>query len=73
MSQHNINLEQVVWQQQEQLAVLQVIIAQVGLEGAEGTATLSQPNMQVKVARPQEFDGSSRRVAGFTTVCKLYI
>ena len=34
---------------------------------------LSQPNMQVKVARLQEFDGSSRRVAGFITVCKLYI
>ena len=44
-----------------------------GLEGAEGAVTLSQPNMQVKVARPQEFDGSSRRMAGFITVCKLYI
>ena len=25
------------------------------------------------MARPQEFDGSSGRVAGFITVCKLYI
>jgi len=32
-----------------------------------------QPNMQVKVARPQEFNGSFRKVARFITVCKLYI
>jgi len=29
--------------------------------------------MQVEVARLQEFDGSSGKVAGFITVCKLYI
>jgi len=41
MSRHNINLEQVVQQQQEQLAVLQAIITQAGLEGAEGAATFA--------------------------------
>jgi len=53
--------------------VLQAIITQAGLKGAEGTVILSQPNTQVKVARPQEFDRSSGRVAGFITACKLYI
>jgi len=63
----------VVQQQQEQLAVLQAIIAQARLGGAEGVAAFAQPNMQVEVARPQEFDGSSGKVAGFITACKLYI
>ena len=39
----------------------------------EGTATFAQPNIQVEVARLQEFDGSSEKVARFITVCKLYI
>ena len=36
-------------------------------------AAIVQPNMQVEVARLQEFDGSSRKVARFITACKLYI
>jgi len=32
-----------------------------------------RPNTQVEVARPQEFDGSSGKVARFITACKLYI
>ena len=31
------------------------------------------PNMQVKVARPQEFNRSSGKVARFITVYKLYL
>ena len=62
-----------VQQQQEQLAALQTIIAQAGLGGIEWAAAFVQPNMQIEVARPQEFNGSSRKVAGFITACKLYI
>ena len=52
---------------------MQVIIAQARLGGVEGVAAIVQPNMQVEVARPQKFDESSRKVARFITVCKLYI
>jgi len=38
MSRHDINLEQVVQQQQEQLAALQAIIAQARLGGTERVA-----------------------------------
>jgi len=51
--------------------VLQVIIAKARLGGAEGTAAFVQPNMQVEVARLQEFDRSSGKVAGLITACKL--
>ena len=73
MSRYNINLEQVVQQQQEQLAALQAIIAQTRLGGTEGAAVFVQPNTQVKVVKLQEFDGSSGKVAGFITAYKLYI
>jgi len=53
--------------------MLQAIIAQARLGETEGAAAFAQPNTQVKVARPQEFDGSSGKVAGFITACKLYI
>ena len=33
----------------------------------------ARPNTQMEVVRPQEFDGSSGKVAGFITACKLYI
>ena len=31
------------------------------------------PNTQIEVARSQEFDGSSRKVARFITAYKLYL
>ena len=53
--------------------MLQAIIAQAGLGGTEGAAAFAQPNMQIEVARLQEFNGSSGKVARFITACKLYI
>ena len=52
---------------------MQAIIAQARLGGAEGVAAFAQPNMQMEVVRPQEFNGSSGKVAGFIIICKLYI
>jgi len=36
-------------------------------------AAFARPNIQVEVARLQEFDGSFGKVAGFITAYKLYI
>ena len=53
--------------------MLQAIIVQAGLGGTEGVAAFARPNTQIEVVRPQEFNGSSRKVARFITACKLYI
>ena len=53
--------------------MLQAIIAQARLGRAEGAAALAQPNTQMEVVRPQEFNGSFGKIAGFITACKLYI
>jgi len=67
MSQHSqVKYKFLAQQQQKQLAVLQVQI-QV-LLAAQGTASRVG-----EVARLQMFDGSSEKVPGFVTACKLYI
>ena len=53
--------------------MLQAIIAQAGLGGAEGAAAFAWPNIQVEVARLQEFDGSFGKMVRFITACKLYV
>ena len=50
-----------------------MIIAKARLGEAEGAAAFVQPNMQVEVARLQEFDKSSGKVARLIIACKLYI
>jgi len=74
MSQHNLHA--IIRQQWEQLVAIQAQIqallvggagaAREGREGEVGTTN-------IKVEKPQLFDGTSSRVAGFVTGCKLYI
>jgi len=69
MSQYGqINYELLAQQQQEQLAVLQAQIQALLVVQAGGAISGVE-----KVARPQIFDGSSKKVSGFVTACKLYI
>jgi len=51
--------------QQEQIAALQVIIA----EGRGGRAA----GLNVKVAKLPVFNGEGEKVGGFITVCRLYL
>ena len=55
---------------QEHLIVLQVQIVVMGVVGAA-----PRPNIgsNIEVARPQTFNGKTRKVWGFLTACRLYI
>jgi len=70
-----INLHEIIRQQQEQLAVMQVQIQALLAERAEREAVPREVGRGGggEVAKPQIFDGMSLKVAGFITACKLYI
>jgi len=70
MSQNN--LHEIIRQQQEQLVVMQVQI-QALLAGGEGRPREVGRGGGVEVAKPQIFDGTLSKVAGFITAYKLYI
>ena len=75
MSQQ-INLHEIIRQQQEQLAAMQVQIqallaAQGGVVG--GAAMGSNMGSHMEVAKPAIFNGKAGRVGGFVSVCKIYI
>jgi len=72
-----INLHEIIRQQQEQLAAMQVqiqalLVAQGGV-GAGGAATGSNMGSHMEVAKPAIFNGEAGRVGGFITACRLYI
>jgi len=62
-----INLHEIIHQQQEQLAAIQVQIQ--ALLAAGGAAT----GPHVEVAKPAIFSGEAGKVGGFVNMCKLYI
>jgi len=70
-----VNLHKIIKQQQKQLAAMQAQI-QALLAGGAGRETAPREvgrSGGAEVAKPQIFDGMTARVAGFITVCKLYI
>jgi len=66
ISQHDLNA--IIKQQQEQLAAIQAQI-QALLVGEAVVGRVAS----TEVARPQIFDGTSSKVSGFVTACRLYI
>jgi len=72
-----LNLHEIIRQQQEQLAAMQVqiqaLLAAQGGVGAGGVATGSNMGPHMEVAKPAMFNGEAGRVGGFITACRLYI
>jgi len=74
-----INLHEIIRQQQEQLAAMQIqiqvlLVAQGEAEGgAEGE--VGGPNMEsnMEVAKPAIFNGKAGKVGGFITACRLFV
>jgi len=67
-----INLQEIIQQQQEQLAAMQVQI-QALLTGGAGEREKRREEGGIEVAKSQIFDGTSAKVRGFILACKLYI
>ena len=72
-----LNLHEIIKQQQEQLAAMQVqiqalLVAQGGA-GAGAAATGSNMGSHMEVAKPAIFNREAGRVGGFITACRLYI
>ena len=72
MSQQ-INLHEIIRQQQEQLAAMQVQIQALLAAEEGGAATGPNAGPSMKVAKPAIFNGEAGRVGGFIMACKLYI
>jgi len=75
MSQQ-INLHDIIRQQQEQLAAMQVQIqALLVAQGGAGTGGVmgSNTGSHMEVAKPAIFNGEAGKVGGFITACRLYL
>ena len=69
-----INFQEIIRQQQEQMAVMQAQIqALLAAAGGERGAMGSNMESHMEVAKPAIFNGEAGRVGGFITACKLYI
>jgi len=80
-SYHNnmsqLNFQEIIRQQQEQMAVMQTqiqaLLAAAGeAEGKRGTMG-SNAGPQMEVAKPAIFNGEAGKVGGFITACRLYL
>jgi len=71
-----INLHEIIRQQQEQLAAMQVqiqaLLAAQGT-GAEREAMGSNMGSHMEVAKPAIFNGEAAKVGGFITACRLFL
>jgi len=69
-----INFQEIIRQQQEQMAVMQAQIqALLAAAGGERGAMGSNMGSHMEVAKPAIFNGEAGRVGGFITACRLYI
>jgi len=75
-----VNLHEIIRQQQEQLAAMQMQIQALlaaagggGAESAERGTTGSNIGSQIEVAKPAIFNGEAGRVGGFVIACRLYL
>ena len=70
-----LNLHEIIRQQQEQLAAMQVqiqaLLAAQG--GAGGGAERGSTGSKVEVATPAIFNGKAAKVGGFITACRLFV
>ena len=68
-----INFQEIIRQQQEQMAVMQAQIqALLAAAGERGPAE-SNMGSHMEVAKPAIFSGEAGRIGGFITACRLYI
>jgi len=72
-----LNFQEIIRQQQEQMAVMQAqiqaLLAAQGGAGARGETTGPNMGSYMEVAKPAIFNGEAGRVGGFITACRLYI
>jgi len=71
MSQHDLNT--IIRQQQEQLVAMQIQIQALLVEEAVAGRKAGGGAASTEMARPQIFDGTSSKVSGFVTACRLYL
>jgi len=69
-----INLHDIIQQQQEQLAVMQVQIqALLAAQGRGGAGTGSNAGVHMEVAKPAIFNREAGKMGGFIMACRLYL
>jgi len=71
-----LNLQEIIQQQQEQIAAMQVQIQALLAAGGAGmgsATTGSNMGSHMEVAKPAIFNGEAGKVGGFVTACRLYL